>query len=407
MATLDQQRRAKLPDSAFAYVDSKGNRRLPINDESHVRNALARFNQVRFEDEAARDRARKRLLAAAKKYGIVPVGFFAGQLRVQGSQASAGRLVLELGQVESLLALQDRLRSELRDPTLEAFEWSAAYDGYLGADGRPGVMPAAGTGRAATLIDRRGRPMTALVHDPATLRDAELLKAVTSAVRMAMENRHLQATVDADARDARSLPSGPVTLLMTDIEDSTGILHRLGEGYGRLLAEVRGIQRTAIRHAGGREIDARADEYFAVFEDPWAAAFAAVTIGRRLRDRSWPDGLLVRVRIGLHHGRPQLTDDGYVGIAVHTTARVSAAGHGGQIVISRVARDALVAARADADASYARRPRIRFRALGRFQLAGLHRPEALYQLVATGLPADFPPLRATLVAGAEATEPAV
>jgi class 3 adenylate cyclase len=407
MASLDQQKRAKLPDSAFAYVDSKHNRRLPINDESHVRNALARFNQVRFEDEAARERARKRLLAAAKKYGIVPVGFFAGQLRVQGSQASAGRLVLELGRVESLLALQERLRSELRDPTLEAFEWSASFDGYLGADGRPGVMPAAGTGRAVTLVDRRGRPMTALVHEPATLRDPELLEAVTSAVRMAMENRHLQATVDADARDARSLPSGPVTLLMTDIEDSTGLLDRLDEGYGRLLADVRGVQRSAVRHQGGREIDARADEYFAVFVDPWAAVAAALAIARRLRDRSWPDGLLVRVRIGLHHGRPQLTDTGYVGIAVHTTARVSAVGHGGQIVISRVAREALEVARLVADAPRIRRPRVRFRALGRYQLAGLHRPEALYQLVATGLTADFPPLRATLVAGAEATDSSV
>ena len=120
MAELDNVKRAKLPDSAFAYVDSKGRRRLPINDESHVRNALARFNQTAFEDEAARDRARKRLLAAAKKYGIVPVGFFAGQLRVQGNQAAAGRLVLEIGPVENLETLQGRLRSELRDPTVEA-----------------------------------------------------------------------------------------------------------------------------------------------------------------------------------------------------------------------------------------------------------------------------------------------
>ena len=75
MSQLDAKRRAKLPNSAFAYVDSKGRKRLPINDESHVRNALARFTQVVFEDEAARERARKRLLGAAKKYGIVPIGF--------------------------------------------------------------------------------------------------------------------------------------------------------------------------------------------------------------------------------------------------------------------------------------------------------------------------------------------
>ena len=70
MPTLTATARARLPDSAFAYVDSQGRRRLPINDISHVRNALARFDQVDFEDDAARERARERLLRAAKKHGI-------------------------------------------------------------------------------------------------------------------------------------------------------------------------------------------------------------------------------------------------------------------------------------------------------------------------------------------------
>ena len=82
MPELNAGKRAKLPDSAFAYVDSQGQRRLPINDEGHVRNALSRFNQVKFENEEAKERARKRLLNAAKKYNIVPVGFITGQLRV-------------------------------------------------------------------------------------------------------------------------------------------------------------------------------------------------------------------------------------------------------------------------------------------------------------------------------------
>ena len=99
MSQLDAKRRAKLPNSAFAYVDSQGRRRLPINDEAHVRNALARFTQVAFEDEAARERARKRLLGAAKKYGIVQIGFMTGQLESRTSEATAGRLVIELGQV--------------------------------------------------------------------------------------------------------------------------------------------------------------------------------------------------------------------------------------------------------------------------------------------------------------------
>src|SRR4051794_41763742 len=81
MASLSAKERAALPDSAFAYVDASGRRRLPINDAAHVRNALARFNQVTFEDVDARDRARTRLLNAARRHAIVPVGFMAGQLR--------------------------------------------------------------------------------------------------------------------------------------------------------------------------------------------------------------------------------------------------------------------------------------------------------------------------------------
>ena len=83
---LSAGKRGALRDSAFAYVDSRGRRRLPIHDEPHVRNALARFNQVQFEDDEARDRARRRLLRAAKKYGIVPIGFMDAQLRRSGQK---------------------------------------------------------------------------------------------------------------------------------------------------------------------------------------------------------------------------------------------------------------------------------------------------------------------------------
>src|SRR5260370_5560341 len=118
MSQLNSKKRAQLPKSAFAYVDSRGRRRLPINDESHVRNALARFNQVTFESEAAREQARKRLLTAAKKYGIVPIGFMTGQLQSQMSEATAGRLVIELGQVGTPGEIELRVRDTLRRPTL-------------------------------------------------------------------------------------------------------------------------------------------------------------------------------------------------------------------------------------------------------------------------------------------------
>jgi hypothetical protein len=88
VAELTKKERAGLPDRAFAYVDSQGHRRVPIHDEAHVRNALARFDRVAFEDDAAEERARRRLLNAAKKYRIVPVGFVTGQVRKLRSRSS-------------------------------------------------------------------------------------------------------------------------------------------------------------------------------------------------------------------------------------------------------------------------------------------------------------------------------
>src|SRR6266480_1996584 len=86
MPSLSAVARNKLPASAFAYIDAQGRRRLPIHDASHVRNALSRFDQTAFENDAAREKARQRLLRAAKKYGIVPLGFFDGQLRKERQQ---------------------------------------------------------------------------------------------------------------------------------------------------------------------------------------------------------------------------------------------------------------------------------------------------------------------------------
>lgn len=126
MSELSAKARASLPDSAFAYIDSKGRRRLPIHDEAHLRNALARFGRVPFEDDAARERARTKILTAAKKYGIVPIGFITGELEAQAKKAAAGRLIIELGQVGAPGELEERLRGALRDPTLTVLYWSEA-----------------------------------------------------------------------------------------------------------------------------------------------------------------------------------------------------------------------------------------------------------------------------------------
>ena len=384
MSQLDPKKRAQLPNSAFAYVDSRGRRRLPLTDESHVRNALARFNQVAFEDEAARERARKRLLGAAKKYGIVPIGFMTSQLQSQTSEATAGRLVIELGQVGTPSEFERRLRAALRDPTLSVLHWSDSACRYLDGSGRPAELPAEGQGRAVTLLERQGHPMTALVHDRAVLDKPDLVKTVTAAVRLAVENERLRGQVEAQASEARTLPTGQVTFLLTDIEGSTRLLQRLGDRYAALLADVRGIIRSSVHRAGGREVDARADEFLAVFARAPAALEAALAIHRTLHGRAWPGGVDVKVRIGMHSGRPTLTDAGYVGLAVHTVARICSAAHGGQILLSAAARDGVG------------RPRptgIRFQDLGSHRLRGLREPQGLYQVGAKDLPARFPPLR--------------
>jgi class 3 adenylate cyclase len=386
MGQLNSKKRAQLPKSAFAYVDSRGRKRLPINDESHVRNALARFNQVIFEDEAARERARTRLLNAAKKYGIVPVGFITGQLQSQMSEAVAGRLVIELGQVGTPDEFERRLRGALRDPTLSVLHWSESAGTYLDRAGQPATLPADGGDRAVTLIEREGRPMTALVHDRAVLAHRDLVKTVTAAAKLAVENERLRGQVEAQASEARTLPIGNVTFLMTDIEGSTGLLQRLGDRYAAVLAEIRVIIRGAVRRAAGREVDARADEFLTVFERAPAALAAALDIERGVQGRAWPNDAAVRIRIGIHSGRPTLTDAGYVGLAVHTVARICSAGHGGQILLSAAARDAV---------GRSRPPGTRLRSLGSHRLRGLREPLAVFQVEAGDLTAQFPPLRKT------------
>src|SRR5881409_578660 len=108
MPRLGAKERAQLPDSAFAYIDSRGRRRLPIHDASHVRNALARFSQVAFEDEGARDRARTRLLRAAQKHGIVPIGFVSAQLQPQ-RKLPKGEVSFLLTDIEGSTELVERL----------------------------------------------------------------------------------------------------------------------------------------------------------------------------------------------------------------------------------------------------------------------------------------------------------
>ena len=226
--------------------------------------------------------------------------------------------------------------------------------------------------------------MTALVHDPAVLDDPDLADTVLSAVRFVIEKESLRGQVQARSTDAATLPTGFVTFLLTDIEASTALLRKLGDRYADLLNDVRGIVRDAILRGGGREVDAHADEFFAVFERAVAAIEAAVSIQRTLCGRTWPDDLECRVRVGIHSGRPTLTDTGYIGLSVHAAARVCWSANGGQIVVSGEAKTAVEGSSPAG---------IRFRSLGRHRLPGLTRAETLFQVEADGIPADFPRLR--------------
>jgi class 3 adenylate cyclase len=265
VARLSAKERAQLPDRAFAYIDSEGKRRLPIHDASHVRNALARFSQVHFESDEARDQARIRLLRAAKRHGIMPIGFMSGQLKRQ-----------------------------------------------------------------------------------------------------------------------RKLPTGDVTFLLTDVERSTELLAGLGDSYAKVLTDIRKLVRGAVRAAGGQEVDARGDDLFAAFEQSAAAVEAAVAIQREMQAGRWPGAGEVRLRIGLHRGRPALTDTGYVGLSVHAAARICFAGHGGQIVLSGAVRTAAADSLAD---------EVGLQSLGAWRFKGLPEPLEIFQVEADDLPSRFPPLR--------------
>jgi class 3 adenylate cyclase len=384
MARLSAADRAKLPDSAFAYVDSRRNRRLPINDAAHVRAALARFDQVRFEDDRARERARKRLLRAAKRYGIVPVGFITGQLRTARREAAAGRIVIELGRIATSRQLEAELRTALDDPGLLILRWSKEAGSYVDGDDGPVPLPGSTAPQTVTFLQGRGRPLTAIVHDRRVLAEPEMTEVVLAAVHLVMGKELVDAELDRRAARGPRLPEGVVSFLLTDIEESTALLTRLGDRYADVLTEVRRVIREAVLRAGGREVEARADEFVAVFVDAPAALVAAAEMQRVLGGTAWPDGLDVRVRAGINTGEIALTESGYVGISVHTAARVMAAAHGGQVLVSGDTWAALAGAFPDG---------LGLQSLGRHPLRGLEVAQELYQLVGADLGMEFPPPR--------------
>jgi YVTN family beta-propeller protein len=181
-----------------------------------------------------------------------------------------------------------------------------------------------------------------------------------------------------------NLPSGTVTFLFTDIEGSTALLRQLGGRYSDVLAEHQRILREAFAAHGGHEVDTQGDSFFVAFPRAKDAVAAAVDAQRDLAVQDWPDRVDVTVRMGLHTGEPQVGEQRYVGIGVHKAARIGAAGHGGQVLLSRTTRELV-----EDDLP----PGVTVRDLGERRLKDLDRPERLSQLVIQGLRADFAALK--------------
>jgi predicted ATPase/class 3 adenylate cyclase len=180
------------------------------------------------------------------------------------------------------------------------------------------------------------------------------------------------------------LPTGTVTFFFSDIEGSTRLLEELGDAYAAVLARHRQIVRDAFARSAATEIDTQGDSFFAVFPSARDAVVAAVEIQRTMAAEEWPAGASPRVRIGLHSGEAHLSGGGYVGLEVHRAARIMAAAHGGQILISEATRTLVDRGLASG---------IQIRDLGEHRLRDISAPEWLSQATADGLPADFPPLR--------------
>ncbi len=181
------------------------------------------------------------------------------------------------------------------------------------------------------------------------------------------------------------LPRGAVTFLFTDIEGSTLLVKHLRDAYGEVLATHQRLLRKAFARHGGHEVDTQGDAFFVAFASAREAVLAAVEGQRALAGYAWPDGAAVKVRMGIHTGQASPTDGRYTGIAVHRAARIGAAAHGGQVLVSQATQTLLE----DEEEDLA----VALRDLGQQRLKDLDRPVHLYQVAAPGLPTEFPPLR--------------
>jgi YVTN family beta-propeller protein len=246
----------------------------------------------------------------------------------------------------------------------------------------------------------QGKPTLLYVKEPAAHRDGrlvELIRRIEADGRVSyktfatagelgeqLSNDLALMLTERFSQAAEELPSGTVTMLFTDIQGSTQLVRKLGKRYPDLLNEHHRLLREAFAAHDGHEIGSEGDSFFVVFRRATDALGAAVGAQRALAAHTWPEGVEVRVRMGLHTGEPVVGGEGYTGLGVHRTARIAAAGNGGQVLASEVTRQLVEGEEP---------PGVGLKDLGPQVLKDFEQPQRLYQVVAEGLPAEFPPLR--------------
>jgi class 3 adenylate cyclase len=183
-----------------------------------------------------------------------------------------------------------------------------------------------------------------------------------------------------------NLPAGTVTFVFSDIEGSTGLLKRLGEGYAELIADHRRIVRDTFGRHQGIEIDTQGDSFFFAFARARDAVAAAVEVQRAHTEHEWPGGEAVRVRMGLHTGEPAVGEEGYLGVDVVRAARLSATGTGGTVLLSETTR-ALVGSAMPQGVSV--------HPVGERRLKDIDEPERVFELAIEGVEVTQSPAPAT------------
>jgi class 3 adenylate cyclase len=182
-----------------------------------------------------------------------------------------------------------------------------------------------------------------------------------------------------------TLPSGTVTFVFSDIEGSTALVKRLGDRYGDVLADHRRLMRKALgERGGGVESDTQGDAFFFAFARARDAVVASVEAQRAHAAHAWPDGVDVRMRMGLHTGEPAVGEEGYHGIDVVRAARLCSAAAGGSVLLSETTR-ALVGNNVPEG--------VEVRDLGQANLKDIQH-ERIYELALEERPGAFPALKA-------------